>query len=241
MIRYCTGAGDNDLVLDFFAGSGTTADAVARLNVEDGGNRRFILVQLPEPTDGVFPTIAAVTRERVRRAAKQIAKEITGKPDLHGSGHPDLGFRAYRLTTSNFTPWDGDPTRFTAPARQPGLFPTTIAEQLTLAVNNVVPGRTGDDILAELLLKSGFELTAPVERLTLADMEVFSIAEGALLVCLEQDLTLDVIEAMVARHPNQIICLDAGFHGNDQLKVNAVQTINTRARSAASNIEFRVV
>ncbi len=245
------------IVLDFFAGSGTTAHAVMQLNAYDGGSRRFILVQLPERIDPDDieqkvaidlcnsldrpHVISEITKERVRRAGHAIAKERSSKLDLYGNELLDLGFRTYKLTTSNFTPWDGDPTRFDAPPRQPGLFPTTIAEQLALAVDNVLPGRTSEDILAELLLKSGFELTASVERLTLTGTEVYSVAEGALLVCLERELTLDVIEAMVARDPAQIICLDAGFHGNDQLKVNAVQTIKTGSGSGDGKIEFKVV
>ncbi len=244
-MQLATSPSSQDVVLDFFAGSGVTAHAVLAQNGEDGGNRRFICVQLPERLpipEASLRTIADIARHRLVGAGKLIAAEYAGKLDLDQRTEPlDLGFRAYQLTTSNFTPWDGDPARFGAPVRQPGLFPTTVAEQLELAVDNVLPGRTSEDILAELLLKSGFELTAPVERLTLAGKDLFSVAEGALLVCLERELTLDVIEAMVSRDPAQIICLDAGFNGNDQLKVNAVQTIRTRSGSGDTKIEFKVV
>jgi len=223
----------SDLVLDFFAGSGTTGDAVLRMNAIDS-NRRFILVQLPEPTAGPYPTIAAITRERVRRAGKAIVAERAGKLDLDGRADLDLGFRAYKLTTSNFKPWDGDPARFSADGQQQGLF-APVARQLEMAADNVLPGRSADDLLAEVLLRSGFELTAPVERLTLAGAAVFSVAEGSLLVCLERALTIEAIEAMAARDPAQIVCLETGFGGNDALKVNAVQAIKARG------VELRVV
>jgi len=240
MLELTTERGGEDIVFDFFSGSGTTAHAVVKLNAEDGGDRRFILVQLPEPTEGEYPTISAITRERVRRAGKAIAMERAGKLDLDGAGPLDLGFQAYRLSTSNFKPWDGDPVTFDPAQRQGQLF-GSVAEQLQFHADNLLPDRTTGDILAEILLKSGFELTVPVERLDLAGKEVFSVGDGALLVCLERSLTLAVIEAMVARDPGQIICLDAGFNGNDQLKVNAAQAIASRARSKESTIVFKVV
>lgn len=220
----------DDIVLDFFAGSGTSGHAVMKLNAEDGGNRRFILVQLPEPAEGAYPTISAITRERVRRAGAAIAKERAGKLVLDGAAPPDLGFRAYKLATSNFRPWDGDPAAIDSVARQVELF-----------VDNLLPDRTPDDILAELILKSGYPLTAPVERIILAGKTVHAVEGGALLLCLERELTLEAIEAMAARQPGLIICLDAAFHNDDQLKVNAIQTIKAQNRGSGQTIEFKVV
>ncbi len=221
---------DSGIILDFFAGSGTTAHAVMKLNAEDGGNRRFILVQLPEPAEDEYPTISAITRERIRRAAKAIAQEREGKLDLDGHGPLDLGFRAYKLTTSNFKPWVGDPAQV-----------RSVTEQLNAFADNVLDGRNENDILAEIMLKSGKDLSMPVEKLSLARKTVYSVAEGTLLVCLDRALTLEVIEAMVERNPEQIVCLEAGFMHNDQLKVNAVQTIKTRERSKETTIAFKVV
>jgi len=85
-----------------------------------------------------------------------------------------------------------------------------------------------DDILHELLLKSGFSLTTPVESITLAGKKVFSVAGGELLICLEPDLTMEVIRAMAAQKPDRVVCLDAGFAGNDQLKTNAVEIFKTQ-------------
>lgn len=212
-----TSPNSDDIILDFFAGSGSTGHAILNLNSVSRGNRRFILVQLPEPTNGDLPTISAITRERVRRAGKAMFTERSSKLDLDGHGQLDLGFRAYRLSESNFVPWHRNASDN-----------TTIAQQIAFFADNVLPGRTPEDILTEILLKSGYELTVPVTRLELAGKEVFSVAEGALLVCLDRALTIETIEAMAALGPGQIVCLDVGFGGDDALKVNAVQTVKGR-------------
>jgi adenine-specific DNA-methyltransferase len=98
-----------------------------------------------------------------------------------------------------------------------------------------------DDILFELLLKDGFPLAVPIVKLSLAGNDVFSIADGALLVCLAKWLTQEVIDAMADMEPSRVVCLDAGFQGNDQLKANAVQTFKARARNRETAIEFRTV
>jgi adenine-specific DNA-methyltransferase len=95
-------------------------------------------------------------------------------------------------------------------------------------VHHIVEGRSQEDLLFEILLKSGFPLTTPIETLTLANQTVFSIAEGAMLICLEKTLTPEVIKEMAARKPERVVCLDESFTGNDQLKTNAVQTMKTK-------------
>ena len=242
------------VVLDFFAGSGTTAHAVLDLNKQDGGNRKFILVQLPEPTGREdYPTIADITKERVRRVIQKIARgdaESAEKkgPDLFSSAdsatprEPDLGFRVFKLDESNFKPWDAEAPKDAA----------TLEKQLELHIDHIREGRTDADILYELLLKSGFPLTTPVETLRIArgDAEnaeskkkrpdsassaapressvVYSVAGGALLICLERELTLKLIRAMAERKPKRVVCLDEGFAGKDQLKANAVQIFKTK-------------
>lgn len=233
---------EEGIVLDFFAGSGSTAHAVMQQNAEDGGNRRSILVQLPEPIDPpkelsdgtVFSTIADITRERVRRAGKKIASD---NPNV------DIGFRAYKLSTSNFTPWDGTPPD----AKQGKLdlsLPETaqkIARQLEAFTENVVPDRTQEDLLTEILLRLGYDLTVTVERLAISGHTVFSVANGAILACLESSLTLDLFEEMAQRDPGQIVCLDSAFGDDDELKVNAVQVIRSRARSEEATIKLWLV
>jgi adenine-specific DNA-methyltransferase len=217
----------DDVVLDFFAGSGTTAHAVLDLNKQDGGNRKFILVQLPEPTEREdYPTIADITKERVRRAITKLNGEDAGKLDLEGKQKQDRGFRVFKLAESNFNPWYADVAHETS----------ALEEQLELHVDHIRPGRRSEDLLYEILLKSGFELTTPVEALQLAGTTVYSVAGGALLVCLERALTLDLIRAVADRAPERVVCLDEGFAGNDQLKANAVQIFKTQGV-----ISFRTV
>jgi adenine-specific DNA-methyltransferase len=216
----------DSIILDFFAGSGTTAHAVLDLNKQDGGNRRFILVQLPEPTGRQdFPTIADITKERVRRVIKKLDEEdakageqlsLTDKP---APAKPqDRGFRAFKLAESSFKPWNAEPPKDAK----------ALAEQLELHIDHILPGRGEADLLYEILLKTGYPPTTPVETIQLAGKPVYSAAGGAFLICLERPLTLEVIRAMAERKPERVVCLDEGFAGNDQLKTNAVQIFRTK-------------
>ncbi len=225
------GSDDSGIVLDFFAGSGVTAQAIFNQNIQDGGSRKFILVQLPEPTGRTdYPTIAAIARERIRNASKQIMSERQQKLDLKDAKKIDLGFKAFRLDCSNFKTWSGE-----------AVDVKELESQLSLHVDHVNTGSSAQDILFELLLKDGFSIVVPIRRMELAGKEVFSIADGALLICLDKQLTQDVIDALADMEPSRVICLDAGFQGNDQLKANAVQTFKARARNRETAIEFRTV
>ena len=211
------GSQNDSLVLDFFAGSGTTAQAVLEMNKEDGGNRKFILVQLPEPTGREdYPTIAEITKERVRRVIKKLNDSEAGQLPLEAP--QDRGFRVFKLDASNFKPWDANAPKDAQ----------TLERQLELHIDHVLPGRSQPDILYEIMLKSGFALTTPIETLTLAEKQVFRIAGHELLVCLEPEFTLEVIRAIAALKPERVVCLDAGFAHNDQLKANAVQIFKTQ-------------
>jgi adenine-specific DNA-methyltransferase len=228
-LNYC---GADCLVLDFFAGSGTTAQAVLELNKQDGGNRKFILVQLPEPTGREdYATIADICKERVRRviqkltpspedaeAGKQLSFNLRASASLRETS-PDLGFRVFKLAESNFKPWNADVPDGDVPA---------LSMQIAMFVEHIRKDRTSEDILYELLLKSGFPLTTPVGKLTLAEKNVYSAAGGALFICLERRLTLEVIRAMAELKPERVVCLDQSFAGNDQLKANAVQIFRTK-------------
>jgi adenine-specific DNA-methyltransferase len=218
LVSYCTEK--DGLVLDFFGGSGTTAHAVMELNKADGGSRRFILVQLPEPTEKEgFATIADIAKERMRRVCtKKDEREPQSQLSLMRVPANSQGFRVFKLDASNFKPWDG---------MQPEA-PNDIAKQLELHVDHVLTGRSQEDILTELLLKSGFALSTKVEAIQLAEKQVFSIEDGAMLICLDDKLTSEVIKAMADKKPSRVICLDAGFQGNDQLKTNTVQTMKAR-------------
>ena len=212
-------AGSDDIILDFFAGSGTTAQAVLELNKEDGGNRKFILVQLPEPTGREdYSTIADITKERVRRVIAKLNAEDAGKLDLDDSATQDRGFRVFKLAESNFKPWNAE----VAHEEQ------ALEEQLDLHVEHIREGRSDQDLLYEILLKSGFPLTTQVDAVPMAGKTVYAVAGGVLFICLERELTLDVIRTMADSRPERVVCLDAGFAGNDQLKANAVQIFKTK-------------
>lgn len=199
--------GPDDTVIDFFAGSGTTGQAVLELNQQDRGHRRFILIQLPESLeDDRFRTIAEITKERIRRVGTRLSHD-------DGDQGQDRGFRVFKLAESNFKPWDAE-----APKDA-----TQLTAQLELHVDHVRDGRTPQDLLFEVLLKTGFPLKTPVKEEEIEGKVVFSVAEGALLVCLERGLTLELIRALADRKPERVVCLDAGFADNDPLKANAVQ------------------
>lgn len=224
MLQIVTGPGD--LVLDFFAGSGTTGHAVFAETLESGIDRRFVLVQLPEPAPGTgFESLAHITRERVRRSSVALSKELP----LSASDHkPDFGFRSFRLSASNFSVWH------TAVDEE-------VEQQLAWAVDHVVEGSSEGSMLVELLLKAGYPLTSPVDEITFAGLSGYAVSDGALLVCLSDSLTIEAFEAMVATEPAMILVLDAGFGGSDELKVNALQTVRARNQQSGSDIALRVV
>lgn len=225
------------IVLDFFAGSSGLAEAVLKRNAEDGAQRKFIMVQLPEPVDeeseagkAGFKTIAEVGRERIRKAAKAVLDSRSGKLHLAAAGNLDLGFRSFRLDQSNFRQWESSPAKF-----------DETGKQLDLHVENIDQNGTEEDILFELLLKAGFPLTTQVRTISLGKKRAFSVHDGALLICLEREITSELIDALADATPLQVICLDEGFKGNDQLKANAVQTFKARAQAEESEIVFRTV
>ncbi|MDP3281821.1 MAG: site-specific DNA-methyltransferase [Nitrosomonas sp.] len=186
------GSESNDLVLDFFGGSGTTGQAVMAQNFADGGKRRYILVQLPEPLDpenkdqkiaadfcnqlGKPLTIAELTKERLRRAAAKIKDD---NPILFAG---DTGFRAFKLDTSNIRAWNPD---------RDNLGKTLLDHE-----EHILPGRTEADIVYELLLKLGLDLCVPIESRTFAGKTVGAIGGGVLLTCLAERITTQEVEAL---------------------------------------------
>lgn len=217
---------DSDFILDFFAGSGTTAHAVMALNAEDGGNRRCISVQLPEPTGeksearkAGYSTISEITRERIRRAGKKILEEEAAKLDGRGEAL-DVGFRAYKLVDTNFTKWRAD---------------SSLSEdELTDLFSNM--GESADDdarpeaLLTEVLLKLGFSLTEQVEHIDVAGLGAFSVADGLLVAYLNEHVkpTLEQLRALVTLEPGRLVVLEDAFEGDDELKTNLVQECRSR-------------
>lgn len=196
----------SEIVLDFFAGSGSTGDAVLQQNSEDGGDRRFILVQLPEATDDPeFPYISDITRERVRRAGKKI-KEDAG---LIGDDL-DVGFRAFKLSESNFKNWDADAE-------------SLLAEDLEAFVNNINTNASDEGIVHEILLKAGIRLDRDLTAIRVAGVNVTLAVEGLIAVSANRNITQEFIDGLLSLEPpiQQVYLLDSGFGDNDSLKVNA--------------------
>lgn len=217
------GCDDDGIVLDFFAGSCVTAQAVLEKNNEDGKHRRFIMIQLPEPASqssiayrNGYKTISDISKERIRRVIRKLNQEEAGQ--LPMIKRQDRGFCVFKLAQSNFKEWD-----VWAPKDGKAL-----EQQLELHIDHIREGRTNEDILYEILLKSGFALTMPVENIQLEGKSVFSVAGGGMLICLEKDLTLELIRAMADMKPQRVVYLDMGFVGNDQLKTNAVQIFKNK-------------
>ena len=205
------------IVLDFFAGSSTTAHAMLELNKEDNGNRRFIMVQLPEPTseksdafNAGFLNIAEIGKERIRRAARKIAEENQSK-----AKELDLGFKVFKLDTSNIKSWDGNPEN--------------LKNSLWDTQDNIKEGRAEEDVLYEILLKYGLDLTLPIKERKIEGLSVFNVGYGALFVCLGNNITNKVAEGIgkwkeeVKPETCRVIFKDSGF--NDVEKTNAAQTL----------------
>lgn len=211
------------LVLDFFSGSGTTGEAVVSVNRKNGGSRKFLCVQLPEKSDDPdFATVAEIGKLRMRRVMEKLGNN--GQGNLIDA-KSDYGFRVFKLTESNFTTWDAGVSKDAI----------ALATQLELHVEHIRQQRTDDDILYELLLKSGFPLTTPVEKKTVEGKTIYSVAFGALVICLDRALTLELIRAIADMKPERVVCLDEGFAAKDQLKTNATLTFKTKG------IVFRTV
>jgi adenine-specific DNA-methyltransferase len=232
---------ESAIILDFFAGSASTAHAVLDLNKQDKGNRKFILVQLPEPCaedsealKAGCKTIADIGKERIRRVIKKFNEEEEGKLDLNEADKQDRGFRVFKLDKSNFKQWQ---------QLAPSTPPYEIVEQLELHIDHISHKATPEDLLYEILLKAGFTPSERIETKIIADKNVFSVADGGLLLCLEDTVTKELIDAVAEAEPMQFICLDSAFHGNDQLKANAVQTFAARnmQKEKHTHIIFKTV
>ncbi len=249
LARICR-TSNNDIVLDFFAGSCSTAHAILSLNQEDNANRKYIMIQLPESCDpeseagkAGYETIADIGKERIRRVLKSIGdnnkerqKSVDGDliKSLAPTHRTDLGFKVLKLDRSSFRVWSGTVSNSSE---------ADMAKQLDSHIDHIDRKATQEDILYELLLKAGFMPTEKVEKTDIHGKVVHSIAGGLLLICLEDEITRDLIDAVAEAEPLQFICLDRGFQGNDQLKANAVQTFAARnqGRDKPEQIVFRTI
>lgn len=217
ILQIATRKDANDIVLDFFAGSGPMGHAVLKQNAHDGGNRRHILVQIPEPLpvpETNVKTIADLTTSRLRKVGDELSSTLTG------SG--DCGFRVFKLASSNIRSWDVDPA--------------DIEGSLLKNAEHLVQGRKEWDVLYELLLKLGLDLCVPIEAKTIAGKAVYSIGGGALIVCLADGLTEQEIEplasgivawraALAPAVDTRVVFKDSGFV-DDVAKTNMAAILN---------------
>ncbi|PTQ74635.1 site-specific DNA-methyltransferase [Celeribacter persicus] len=210
-IEAVTGNHKDAIILDFFAGSATTAHAVMQLNANDGGNRRFIMVQVPEAIDSSLPpykrgftTIAEISKERIRRAGGKL---------LEGECHPDwnrdVGFRVLKVDTSNMKDVYYRPDEL----KQSDLLDM---------VDNVKDGRTAEDLLFQVLLDWGVDLTLPIRREMVQGKTVFFVDDNALVACFDRGITEDLVKELAGHEPLRVVFRDNGFV-SDAVKINVEQ------------------
>ena len=227
MLEMITFSDPNAVVLDFFSGSATTAQATMEANRKNGGRRKYILVQLPEVLDDSSPAktlnyqdLCEIAEERIRRAGQKIKAEIEEenkqlKLDGEPRAIPDIGFRVLKLDSSNF-------------------------EQVAdgaLIDDLIKPGRTNDDIIFEMMLKWGLKLSLPMEKTEVVGYPVTSIAADELICCMDEGLTVEVLEAIAALEPKRVFFLDSIL--TDTLKLNAAQIFRRVGDKLGCEIELR--
>ena len=198
------------IVLDFFAGSGSTAEAVIRANVDDNGNRKFILVQLPEPVDE-RQTVSDITRERLSKI--EVAEQL-------GDHLVDIGFRAFKLTDTNFTKWQVESDADV----------TALEQRLLDLRDSSADGVTPDALLIELLLKQGYSLTEQIGDVEIEDLALKSVGNNLVLAYLDERVkpSLEQLRKVVEQRPARFIILEDAFQGDDELKTNLVQECKSR-------------
>ena len=210
-----TGKDKNAIILDFFSGSATTAHATMQLNAEDGGHRKFVMVQIPEPTDKIldvnspYRTICEIGKERIRRAGRKIKEEtgLTVPADL------DIGFRCLRLDESNM--------------QQVYYTPDEVTQQdLFSLVDNVKPDRTPEDLLFQVMLDLGVLLSSPIEVKEIAGKKVFNVADGFLLACFDHDVTDETVKAIAQMKPYYAVFRDSSM-ASDSVATNFDQIFET--------------
>jgi adenine-specific DNA-methyltransferase len=190
---------NDDVMLDFFSGSATSADSILRLNAEDGGNRKFIMVQLPEETaedseayKAGYKNICEIGKERIRRAGKKIKEE---HPEANAL---DIGFRVLKCDESNYKPVAFAPKDYTQ-------------ESLDMFLDNIKEERTGLDLLFDCMMRWGLELSLPYETQKVDDCTIYNVDDGSLVACFDGVVTSAVIDAIAETHPLRVVFRDSSF------------------------------
>ena len=219
---------DNDIILDFFSGSATTAHAVMQLNAEDGGNRKYILVQLPEVCDekseaatAGFKNICEIGKERIRRVGKKLT-ETDGQMQIGDSEKKplDVGFRVFKLDSSNLQTWDATPVD--------ELRMEDLLNRMNTMINRVKADRSDLDMVCEVMLKLGVPLTCSVNKVAVNGKVAYTVGDDCLLlVCLAADITPEDVEAMAEYVPAKVIISRDSF-ANDTAMANAYYILRDR-------------
>ena len=214
----------NSIVLDFFSGSATTAHAVMQLNAEDEGHRKFIMVQLPEKTDekseaykAGYKTICEIGKERIRRAGKKIKEE---NADKEGIDKLDIGFRVLKLDSSNMQDVYYTPKEFT---------------ERDLFADNVKEDRTAEDLLFQVMLDLGVELSATIEQRTMGDKQVFFVNGNCLVACFDTDITEETIKEIAQQKPYYFVMRDSSL-ASDNVADNFDQLFKTYSNDTIRKI-----
>lgn len=228
LVAYLTSKDDGDIILDFFSGSATTAHAVMQLNAEDGGNRKYILVQIPEVCDEKseaakvgYKNICEIGKERIRRAGKKLA-ETDGQMQIGDSEKKplDVGFRVFKLDSSNLQTWDATPVD--------ELRLEDLLNRMNTMINRVKADRSDLDMVCEVMLKLGVPLTYSVNKVAVNSKVAYTVGDDCLLlVCLAADITPEDVEAMAEYVPAKVIISRDSF-ANDTAMANAYYILRDR-------------
>lgn len=217
------GVNDSDIILDFFSGSATTAHAVMQLNAEDGGNRKYIMVQLPEQTDekseaykAGYQNICEIGKERIRRAANKVKEEKRSKTEKEGlfanvEDTQDYGFRVYRLADSNMQDVYYRPQDYKQ-------------ESMDMFADNIKPDRTADDLLAQVMLDWGLPLSYKIDQASINGKQVFRVAQDSLLACFDKGIDEAFAKEIAKEKPLRVVFRDSGF-ASDTAKINVQQLL----------------
>jgi adenine-specific DNA-methyltransferase len=229
---------ENDIVLDFFSGSATTADSILRLTSEDEKKRKYVMVQMPELVDeksnaykAGYKNIAEIGKERIRRAGDKIKAELAEKYDAQqgqmlvadedrvmNPDELDIGFKVFKLDSSNLKKWHPDADE--------------LEESLFDSIDNFVDGRSELDMVYEIMLKYGIDLTLPIETYTAGNKKIYSVGLGALIICLDNEITTEVaqeivkLKAKLSPEVMRVVFKDNGFK-DDSAKTNAKEILRT--------------
>ncbi len=214
----------DSIILDFFSGSATTAHAVMQLNAEDGGNRKFIMVQLPEPCaenseayKAGYKTIAEIGKERIRRAGRKILEE---HPEA--AGKLDIGFRVLKVDSTNMQDVYYRPDEYTQ-------------DLLSSLTDNIKPDRTPEDLLFQVMLDLGVLLSSKIEEMVIGGKKVFNVADGYLMACFDNDVTDEVVREIAKKQPYYAVFRDSGM-ASDSVATNFEQIFATYSPSTIRKV-----